>query len=207
MGSKCGPTIANIYLLCLESKFLSIYNPPFYARFIDDIFSVLPYDFDTKLLTDNNIFHNLKLNEVCSNTVDFLDLKITLDVVTRKLIFSLYIKPTNTFSYLLTSSNHPEFIFKNIPLGILIRYRRICSKDNDFLSNATRTKFQLVSRGYDYDKINKIIDTLASTPRSVFLSYKNKKSFIKNDTLILSKLFDFNLNNTSLINNSINSLS
>jgi len=148
MGFKCGPTIAYIYLLCLENKFLSIYNLPFYARFIDDIFSVLPYNFETSLLTNNNIFYNLKLNEVCNDTVDYLDLKISLDTLTRKLVFSLYIKPTNTFSYLLTSSNHPRFIFNYIPLGILIRYRRICSKDNDFLSNATTRPIYLFLTEY-----------------------------------------------------------
>ena len=114
MGSKCGPTIANIYLLCLERKFLTIYNIPFYARFIDDIFSIFMMDFDTKLLTNNNVFHNLTLNEVCSDTVNFLDLDISLDKITKKIIFSVYIKPTNTFTYLLSRSNHPSFIFDNM---------------------------------------------------------------------------------------------
>ena len=89
----------------------------------------------------------------------------------------------------------------------MIRYRRICSKDNDFLSNATTTKFQLISRGYDYKQITKIINTLVCTPRSNFLEYKDKKTYIKNDTFILSKLFDFNINNTKIINNSLVSLS
>ncbi len=67
MGSKNEPKIANIYLLCLKKKFIAIYHPPFYTRFIYDIFSGLPYDFVTNLSTDNNIFYNLKLNEDCND--------------------------------------------------------------------------------------------------------------------------------------------
>ncbi len=40
MGSKCGPTKANIYLKCLETKFLHLYTPTFFGRYIDDIIAV-----------------------------------------------------------------------------------------------------------------------------------------------------------------------
>ncbi len=183
-----------------------MYTPPFYGRYIDDIMSVFKKNFDTKLLTNNNIFHNLTLNEVCSETVNFLDLNISLDNVTNKVKFSVYIKPTNTFSYLLGSSNHPSFIFKNIPRGILIRYRRICSDTNVFLLQALTVKIQLVSRGYDYNKITKVINTLASTPRISFLEYKVKRKYQKPNTFFISKFFDFNLNNNKIITNSLTNL-
>ena len=61
MGSKCGPTIACIYLYILETKFLIIHSPIFYGRYIDYIFAVFLKLFDTKLLTDNEYFYNLKL--------------------------------------------------------------------------------------------------------------------------------------------------
>ncbi len=206
MGSKCGPTIANIYLQCLENKFLHLYTPPFYGRYIDDIMSVFKNNFNTELLTNNNIFHNLTLNEVCSETVNFLDLNITLDKVTNRVKFSVYVKPTNTFSYLLDSSNHPSFIFKNIPRGILVRYRRICSDTNVFLLQANTVKIQLVSRGYDYDKITKITNSLAATPRANFLEYKEKKKFNTPNTFVVSKFFDFNLNDNTPFIKSLSNL-
>ena len=49
---------------CLENKFLLLYTPPFYGRYIDDILTVLKNNFNTELLTNNNIFHKLTLNEV-----------------------------------------------------------------------------------------------------------------------------------------------
>ena len=94
MGSKCGPSIANIYLFILEKDFLTIHKPLFYGRYIDDIFCILDKDFNTNLLIDH--FGYLKLNEVSSNSVNFLDLIISFDPITKLIKFSLYIKPTNT---------------------------------------------------------------------------------------------------------------
>ena len=55
-------------------------------------------------------------------------------IQSRKNLFlrCMYIKPTNTFSYLLTNSNHPEFIFNNIPKSLFIRIRRICDSLIDY---------------------------------------------------------------------------
>jgi len=119
MGSKCGPSIANIVVYIFEKKFLHIhrYSIIFYRRFIDDIFLIIKSEFDFELLLSS--FGNLKLNIVKDTTVNFLDLVIYICKISRKLKFKLYIKPTNTFCYLPCHSNHPSFIFENIPKGIL----------------------------------------------------------------------------------------
>ncbi len=147
MGSKCGPTIANIYLSCLEESFLIIRKPLFYGRYIDDIFCITHKEFNLEILIHH--FKYLKLNAVCTDTVNFLDLNITYDKIFNKIRFSLFIKPTNTFSYLLTSSNHPSFITKNLPKGIFIRIRRICSNIIDYLYFSTNIALQLKTRNYD----------------------------------------------------------
>ena len=69
MGSKCGPSIANIYVHILEEKFLTIHRPLFYARFIDDIFIITSKNFDLKIL--KNSFSYLKLNIVNATIVNF----------------------------------------------------------------------------------------------------------------------------------------
>jgi hypothetical protein len=56
--------------------------------------------------------HN-KLNVVCNERVNFLDLDISFNNILRKVNFKLFLMKTNSFSYLLTSSNHPQQIFKN----------------------------------------------------------------------------------------------
>ena len=65
MGSKCGPSIANIYLYIIEKSFLNIHKPLFYGRYIDDIFCVLKKSFNTEILISH--FGYLKLNEISSN--------------------------------------------------------------------------------------------------------------------------------------------
>ena len=198
MGSKCGPTIANIYLYCLEKRFLNTYNPIYYKRFIDDIFAIFSKSFDTNLLT-HGFFKNLVLNEVCSEVVNFLDLNVSIDKLTNKINFSLYIKPTNTFSYLLSTSNHPNFVFDNIPKGILIRIKRICTSLVDFLYFSNKILIQLKSRGYEVKKVLKTIRTLAILPRSDFLEYKTRTNHLSTDfkkiNIFICKFYDNNLSN------------
>jgi hypothetical protein len=86
------------------------------GRFIDDIV----YGNYTALNTKDfeKHFEYLKLN---IDKIAFLDLLISFDYITNKFGTDLYIKPTNTYYYLLTSSNHPKHIFKNIPKSLFIR--------------------------------------------------------------------------------------
>jgi hypothetical protein len=64
--------------------------------------------------------------------VVFLDLEISFDSVINKLNFSLYIKPTNIFGYLLPSSNHPKNVFANILTSLIKRIRQELDLINRF---------------------------------------------------------------------------
>ncbi len=208
MGSKSGPSIANIYIWILERNFLSLYDPLLYVRFIDDIFIIVDDDFDIGILV--NTFTYLKLNIVTNNKVIFLDLEITLDKITGELIFSLYIKPTCTFSYLLSCSNHPEFIFENIPLSLYMRYRRINTHFSKFLYFGVLLVKQLMSRGYCYLNIMKSFLRIANTSRDSLIDYKVKNTAnFSNHTfkpIYFNFPFDSNLNQDS-INKSFNTAS
>ena len=111
MGCVCGPSVANLYVYILEKEWLVIHNNELiYFRFIDDIFiaSLVPINLNEFKI----YFLYLKLNIEYNDIVIFLDLKIMFDIITGHFIFSLYIKPTHSFGFLLTSSNHPNFIFR-----------------------------------------------------------------------------------------------
>ena len=191
MGAKCAPAIANLYLAIMEENFLVIHKPLFYCRFIDDIFVILRSFFNIDILI--NSFGNLKLNVVSNKTVNFLDLTITKDSTTNFLSFCLYSKPSNTFSYLLNTSNHPNFIFRNIPKSIFIRIRRVCSKFIDYLLFSSKTIDQLVSRGYDKNEIQKISRSVANMDRIKLLPYKDKKNIVNKNSLIFSFPFETNV--------------
>ena len=174
MGSKCGPSIANIYIFCLEKSFLDIYKPIFYKRFIDDIFLITSIDFNIDFLKDT--FINLKLNVLSGFEVVFIDLNIRICKITNVLKFSHYIKPTNTFSYLISSSNHPKFIFKNIVKSLFIRIRRICSDFSDYLYLSMLITFQLQKRGYSNNEICFNSRLISKVERNHLIPYKTKNS-------------------------------
>ena len=195
MGAKCAPGIANIYIAILEEKFLFIYKPSLYNRFIDDIFVILDHFFDINIL--KNVFGNLKLNIVCHTIVNFLDLIISLNPNSGSLSFSLYTKPTNTFSYLLSSSNHQKSIFENIPKSIFIRIRRICTHYSDFLFFARRLTSQLIKRGYNKLKLRKAVRTIGNMERNLLLPFKIKSTLF-NDKKLLFFTFPYDFNSTVL---------
>jgi hypothetical protein len=194
MGTICGPTVANLYLSILEDKWLNIYKPYFYRRFIDDIFII------DKLLNCDNLreqFSNLKLNIYTNETVQFLDLNIKINNITERLDFSLYVKPTNTFQYLISSSNHPKFIFENIPKSLFIRLRRINSNYLDYIYYADILINQLVTRGYDKRRLKKLKYIIGNIRRDKLIPYKEKKkdNYIKKNKINIKINYDMNYKN------------
>ena len=173
MGAICGPVLANVVVYKLEIKWLYIHRPLIYRRFIDDIIII-----SESLLDLNDFkskFGNLKLNVKYGLEVDFLDIKINFDTVFNKIITSLYIKPTNTFSYLSIESNHKNSIFKNIPVSLFIRIRRICSENQTFFYFSRLLISQLIQRGYSYDYLFSVVRNIYNIKRALLLPYKNKK--------------------------------
>ena len=177
MGCKCGPTVANLYLYILEKEWVLKNKPLLYARFIDDIFCANKTQIDTNDLS--NKFGYLKLNIESSSKVNFLDLNISFDKIKSEFETNLYVKPTNTYSYLLKTSNHPNHIFKNIPKSLFIRIRRICSSDLGYIFHSKILTLQLVKRGCNYYYLRSIANNIFKIQREDLLHYKNRnKSFL-----------------------------
>ena len=191
MGTKCGPSIANIYLHILETKFLFIHKPLFYSRYIDDIFIIVLNNFDILIL--KSFFHNLKLNiELDNAIVTFLDLSCYLNKFNHTLNFSVYKKKTNTFQQLLCSSNHQKSIIENNPFGSYLRIRRICTYSHDYIHLANILTNQLITRGYTRKKLFKIYNTVLFLDRNKLIEYKPKKQLDLNNCILLKMNFDLN---------------
>lgn len=191
MGCIAGPVIANTYIYILEKGWV-IRNPNLiYYRFIDDIFIASP-----NMLNINefkSIFLYLKLNIENCETVVFLDLEISFDTTINKLHFSLYIKPTNTFGYLLPSSNHPKHIFDNIPSSLIKRIRKICSSYLNYLYHSYLLHDRLVKRGYVSNNIKSIIREVGKIERTSLLPYKDVNKS-KNNSLKFIINYDISYN-------------
>ena len=109
----------------------------------------------------------------------------------------MYIKPTCTYSYVLSQSNHPSFIFKNIPKSIFFRIRRICSYLSDYLHFAHIFSLEFIKKGYDRDIVYKTSRMISDLDRDKILPYKNKQ----NKADFFEKLFfklPFNFNYLNL---------
>ena len=201
MGTIVGPSIANLYIYTLEKKWLNIHNPLFFSRYIDDLFIMLfSKDKLQETITSlQNSFDNLKLNIEYGEEVVFLDLKIKINKIINRLDFNLYIKPTNTFSYLLTNSNHPAHIFNNIPKSLFIRLRRNNSRLFNYFYHARKLIFNLLDRDYSFRILNKKARMISYLKREDLLKYKNNSKIFglkDNKTFIFKTNFDNSLPET-----------
>ena len=127
--------------------------------------------------------------------MNYLNLEITKNDLTSYLDFSLYFKPTNTFSYLQISSNHPKYIFNNLVKSLFIRAKRICSKFIKFIYFGSIISNQLISRGYDKRLVEKIFTMVSKLDRESLLLYKHKKGINFENTFLLKNKYDNNVCN------------
>ena len=157
MGKLFAPNYANIFMATWEGEALakSPLQPLIYLRFLDDIFIIWQHgeeafwDFFEIL---NSHTHSIKLKATVSHTsIDFLDVTVFKSESFREthtLDTKVYFKPTDTHDLLHKQSYHPKHTFKGILKSQIIRFHRICSKENDF-QNACNILFDsLVNRRY-----------------------------------------------------------
>ena len=153
MGTKLAPSFANLFMGYLDEKFVYTYHlkPFIWKRFIDDIFFVWTYgqsELDTFVKYLNNCHDSIKFTlESSTEHVHFLDINITTNT-NGCITTSLYCKPTDSHNYLLFSSEHPRHILNGIPYSQFICVKRLCSKQEDFLSNCYMLCTHFIRRGY-----------------------------------------------------------
>jgi len=113
MGSSISPIIAEIFLSQFEIDYVKTYKytPKFYCRYVDDVFMVWEHG-EHNLLTFIEYLNscypsiNFKLELMCNNSINFLDINISIDS-NSKLKFLPFYKPTHTGTYLHKTSFHP----------------------------------------------------------------------------------------------------
>jgi peptide-methionine (R)-S-oxide reductase len=175
MGTRCAPTVANIFMGAIEKKILdssthsSLIFKGFWRRFIDDI--ILIWTGTEEELTDfiqfiNSIHPTIKFTANYSfqtRSVPFLDTTITIKG--GAISTDLYRKPTHSPQYLLPSSTHPPHCVKNIPYSLAYRIRRICSEEAAFEVRLQELKEMLVLRDYKPNIIDEAISRVKKIPR------------------------------------------
>ena len=120
MGTKMGPSYANLFAGYVELQFFNQYDgpkPDFYGRYIDDCIGAISSSRDelNRFITSVNSFHPaLKYTwEISETSLAFLDIKVSING--NGLRTSVHYKPTDSHSYLLHSSSHPSHVKNAIP--------------------------------------------------------------------------------------------
>ena len=136
MGTRLAPTYANLFMADFEDRHVYTYHkqPLLWLRFIDDIFYVWQHsqvELDVFITYLNGVHDTIKFtSESSTDRVNFLDIVVCL-TPTRTLTTSLYVKPTDSASYLHFDSAHPKHCIQGIPFGQFLRICRICSDEQD----------------------------------------------------------------------------
>ena len=88
-------------------------------------------------------------------SMNFLD--VTVSFAEGVIETDLYVKPTDSHQYLLSSSCHPFYCKKGIPYSQALRLNRICSNNEFFDKRCNDLDKYLLERGYSEKMVRKEI--------------------------------------------------
>ena len=179
MGTRCAPNYAIIFMGDLEQEFLDKCEkkPRVWYRFIDDIFMIWNHsrqDLDTFLEELNKHHSTIKFTiDISEYGLAFLDTFIYKEDGILKT--RVYHKPTDNKQYLLYTSCHPLQQKNSIPYSLLIRARRICTKESEFIQEAKSIIKTLRQRKYPEEILTKAVIRILEVKREELLIPKTKE--------------------------------
>ena len=146
-------------------------------RYIDDIFFLWEHGEEKlKSFIDNvNKMHlTIKFTAHWSKTSKiFLDVMVSIaEGVTET---DLYVKPTDSHLYYLSSSCRPFYCKKGIPYSQVLRLNRICSNNEFFDKRWNDLEKYLLERGYSEIMLRKEIFRARAIPRDPLLEKVNNQ--------------------------------
>ena len=100
--------------------------------------------------------------EISETSVSFLDILVSING--NKLTTSVFYKPTDSHSYLLCSSSHPNNTKQSIPFSQFLCLRRLCSEDEDFQSKSLEMREFFVQRGYPTSLLDTAFSKVSQIP-------------------------------------------
>ena len=175
MGTKMGPNYANLCVGFVEKQIFEQYTDPipdYLGRYIDDCVSTASCsrgELECFINYVNNFHPALQFTwEICEASVSFLDILVSTNG--NRLTTSVFYKPTDSHSYLLYSSSHPNHNKQPIPFSQFLRLRRLCSEDEDFQSKGLEMREFFVQRGYPTSLLDTAFLKASQIPQSDTLS-------------------------------------
>ena len=170
MGTGLAPSYANIFMDDFECNFVYTYEiqPLLWKRYNDDNFILWTYDVQAlQAFIDHldNCLPSIKLEaHISDSIINFLNVKIMLKV--NNISTSLYTKETDTLGYLDYSSCHPRSCKNAIPYSQFLRLHRICSDDEDFITQSNKLALSFHGSNYPDEIIQNGFDKAYFIDRS-----------------------------------------
>jgi hypothetical protein len=168
-----GPSYACLFVGYIESQIFSQYTgpcPSLFKRFIDDCVGLWTRplgELQTFINFVGNFHPSLKFtHEISDSSLTFLDIQLQIQPGSTLISTSVFYKETDSHSYLLHSSSHPNPTKDSIPYSQFLRLRRLCSNEDDFMAQAHRMVTFFTARGYPETLVRGALDRAASTSRS-----------------------------------------
>ena len=107
--------------------------------------------------------------------MDFPSLDTFVYKEDRKLKTKVYHKPTDNKQYLLYTSCHPKQQINSIPYSLLVRAKIICTKEEDFITEAKSIITKLRKRKYPEKILRTAVERITTINREDLLQPKEKK--------------------------------
>ena len=196
MGTKMGPSFANLFLGFVEKNFL---EHSLYIRYIDDIFglSTMTED-DLRHFIDAfcNFHPAVEFTFDIAKKVNFLDISLSIESV--GISTSVYYKSTDSHLYLDYQSNHSPSCKNAIPYSQFLRLRRLCSNDEDFKVKVNEMSQFFLDRGYPLCVVTSAREKVFKTSRETLLYKKSSLNVSRKIPLVL-KYNQFNSRILSIV--------
>ena len=128
----------------------------------------------------NNIDNTKKIQftmEVAKDILEFLDLQLKFDKVSKLISVDIFSEATNSFTYVIPSTCFPKTIIENIPKGVASRLRRICDSDSKFEKRSAEYQKYLIAREYKPSKVKKQFPVVKNISREEARRPKIKNNF------------------------------
>lgn len=200
MGTKMGPSFACLFVGYTENQAFSQYTgekPALYKRFIDDCLGVATCSKDSLLrfIDFMSSFHPALRYTHCisDSSVSFLDINVTIQHGSCNIATSVFYKETDSHSYLLYSSSHPQRCRDSIPFSQFLRLRRICSDDLDFECQTERMVGFFLARQYPKHLVQKALERARAIPRSQALTTTDRTADNEDRTVAVLTFHPHNL--------------
>ena len=153
IGAPASPIIATIFMGKLEDRALATFDTPprVWYRYVDDVFSIVKRALVDKLLQHLNSQHpsiQFTVEVEKDGQLPYMDVTVSRDDQTNKLLTTVFRKPTHTGRYLHYTSHHPDSAKRSVVCSLAKRKKYITLSDQAVQAEEQQLRLDLTANGW-----------------------------------------------------------